>query len=264
MKNFFNGVFSYFQAFGLMFSLRLWGLALLPGIFSLLLGGGIIWFGWHFSDDISARVMQLIHFQWFGQHWLQQGIAGALTIFSLLLTIFLGFITYRNIMLVIGAPFMSIISARVHSHLIGRKVEDPPFFGSIIRGLRIAVRNILKEMFYTILLLIVGLFPLFAPFASAFIFLVQANYAGFGNLDFSLERFFNTRQSVQFVSQHRGLALGNGSVFLLLLLVPVVGLLFAPAIATVAGTIETVNRLQNVPMISEANSKSNTNNGYYV
>lgn len=264
MKNFFDGIFSYIQAFGLMFRLRLWGLALLPGLLSLFLGSWIIWIGWNYSDNLSAWLMQIIHFKWFGQNWLQQGVAGMFTIFGIVLTIFLGFITYRNIMLVIGAPFMSIISARVHSHLVGRKVEDPPFLGSILRGLRVAIRNILKEMFYTIFLLLLSLFPLFAPFTSALIFLVQANYAGFGNLDFTLERFYNTRQSVQFVSQNRGLALGNGSVFLLLLLVPVVGLLFAPAVATVAGTIDTVNRLQNVPMIGEANGKTNANDGYFV
>lgn len=264
MKNFFDGVTAYFQAFGLMFRLRLWGLALLPGLLSLLLGGWIIWIGLHYSDDLSDWLIQLISFKWFGQHWLQKGVAGMFTIFGAVLTIFLGFITYRNIMLVIGAPFMSIISARVHSHLIGRKVADPPFLGSILRGLRVAIRNILKEMFYTILLLVLSLFPLFAPFTSALIFLVQANYAGFGNLDFTLERFYDTRQSVHFVSQHRGLALGNGSVFLLLLVVPVVGLLFAPAIATVAGTIDTVNRLQNVPMLGDANGKTNINNEYFV
>lgn len=264
MKNFFDGVSSYFQAFGLMFKLHLWGLAFLPGILSLVMGGWIAWIGWTFSDEVSAWLMHFVKFDWFGQHWLQKGVAGTITIFTTLVTIFLGFITYRNIMLVIGAPFMSIISARVHSHLVGRKVEDAPFWGSILRGIRVAIRNIFKEMFYTLLLLLVGLVPIFSPFTTALIFVVQANYSGFGNLDFSLERFFNTTQSVRFIREHRGLALGNGAVFLLLLAIPILGLLFAPAIATVAATIETVNRLQNVPLLGQVSKGQNVENQYYV
>jgi CysZ protein len=67
-----------------------------------------------------------------------------------------------------------------------------------------------------------------------FIFVTQAYYAGFGNLDFTLERHFRVRESVRFVRRNRGLAIGNGTVYLLLLL-SVVGFLVALPLATVAG-----------------------------
>ena len=111
------------------------------------------------------------------------------------------------------------------------------------RGLRISLRNIFREIFYTVILLILGFIPLIGLVNSVLILAVQAYFAGFGNMDYTLERYFGVRESNDFVKRHKGLAVGNGTIFLLLLAVPVIGLFMAPALATVAGTIETIEKL---------------------
>ena len=62
-------------------------------------------------------------------------------------------------------------------------------------------------------------------------------------MDYTLERHFSSRESIRFVKSHRGLAIGNGTVFMFLLMTGF-GFLFAPPLAAVAATIETVKRLE--------------------
>ena len=74
--------------------------------------------------------------------------------------------------------------------------------------------------------------------------MIQAYYAGFGNADFTLERRrYKVNDSVRFMRQNRALALGNGAGFLLLLLIPVVGLVLAPGLGAVAATIDSVEAI---------------------
>ena len=97
----------------------------------------------------------------------------------------------------------------------------------------------------TIFLLIIGLIPVFTPFTTALIFLLQSYYAGFGNMDFTLERHFKFKESVRFVKKNRGLAIGNGIVFMLLFL-SVVGFLFALPLGTVSATIQSLKKIDPV------------------
>ena len=78
--------------------------------------------------------------------------------------------------------------------------------------------------------------------STVLIFLVQAYYAGFGNIDFFIERRFGIRESRRFVSKNKGIAIGNGAVFLTLFLVPILGAFFAPTICTISSTLSSLER----------------------
>ena len=80
---------------------------------------------------------------------------------------------------------------------------------------------------------------------SILILTIQAYYAGFGNMDYTLERYYNTKESVHFIHQHRGFAVGNGIIFLLLLAIPVLGIFLAPFFGAVGATIGTLRRLDS-------------------
>ena len=84
--------------------------------------------------------------------------------------------------------------------------------------------------------------PFFSPFVAVAIFLVQSYYAGFGSMDYTMERHLKVRDSIRFVRSNRGLALGNGAVFILLLMTGI-GFLFALPLSTAASTPEVVKRL---------------------
>jgi CysZ protein len=144
---------------------------------------------------------------------------------------------------------MSPLSEKIENYVKGDAVSAGGFqltraIKEMIRGIRISVRNIIREILYTLLLLCAGLIPLVGLFSSIAIFGIQAYYAGFGNLDYTLERHYGVRESAEFVRDYRGLAVANGTVFLLLLMIPFIGLFLAPSLATISGALETVERLE--------------------
>jgi CysZ protein len=57
-------------------------------------------------------------------------------------------------------------------------------------------------------------------------------------IDYSCERHkLPTSKSIEYISQHRGLAMGNGLVFYTMHAVVFVGWIFAPAYAVIAATL---------------------------
>jgi len=74
-------------------------------------------------------------------------------------------------------------------------------------------------------------------------FLIQAYYAGFGNIDYTLERHLSYKESIAFVKQNRGMAIGNGIIFMLFLLIPFIGFIFVLPLSVTAATTETIKKL---------------------
>ncbi len=234
---------TYAHAWRLSHELRLWKYYLIPAFISLLIGGGIVWSAWSAAGTIASWL--IAHYPW---AWGAALVAKMAAIFSGLLIAAIGLILYKNLVMLLAGPFMSPLSEKVEKHLTGQKVSAPwnitRLIHDFIRGLRIAIRNIIRELLLTLLLLLIGLIPALSPFTSIGIFLVQSYFAGFGNMDYTLERHFDYRGSIAFVRNHKGLALGNGIVFMLLLLTGI-GFLIAPPWATVASTINTINTLDD-------------------
>ncbi len=243
IQDFISGISSYFKAFGVISRMRLWKYLLVPGFISLLLGGTIAASAWGLSDNMGMWLQS-----WYPWEWGAGTIASIAGWIGLALILIFGVIIYKHVIMVLVSPFMSPLSQKIEEEMTGLHTGNPGFqmgeaIKDMIRGLRIAIRNIIREIFFVIILFIVGLIPVFGWLTSILIFLVQAYYAGFGNMDYTLERHFNVRGSSKFVRQHSGLAMGNGTVFLLLLMTGI-GFLFAPPLATVAATLETTKRLQ--------------------
>ena len=59
-----------------------------------------------------------------------------------------------------------------------------------------------------------------------------------------LERHFKYNESLSFVRNHRGLAIGNGIVFMLFLLIPIIGVILVLPLSVTAATTQTVAVLQ--------------------
>jgi CysZ protein len=76
---------------------------------------------------------------------------------------------------------------------------------------------------------------------------IQAYFAGVGNLDYSLEAFFDYRQSKSFLNQYRGLAVGNGFIFNLLALIPFVGVIIVLPLSVSAAAISVFKHTELIP-----------------
>jgi len=240
IKDFFAGITSYFTAFKTISDLRLWKFFLVPIIISLLVAGGLGATIWAVSGKLVALVTP----------WIPWAVVTG-WVFNVLLGL-VGLVLFKHLVIAAVSPFMTPLAQKVEEHMTGNYTRYSGFDGKkamqdFFRGITIALRNIIRELIYVIPLFILGLIPIFSIPCAILIFLIQAYYVGFGNMDYTLEKHFSVSESKRFVKKNRWLAIGNGTVFLLLL-GTVVGFVFAPPLATVAAATESVKRLEPLPL----------------
>ena len=236
-----TAVKAYFDAFETINKLKLWKYFFIPILISAitaLIIGSITYF---LSDDLGYYVAKIWPWEFGKETFTSIG-----NFLSGVAIVAIGFILYKHIVLALSSPFMGPVSQKIEEHFYGdqhthRKIT---FSESLTRGIRISIRNITRELSLTVLLLIMGLIPLIGLFSSVLLFLVQAYYAGFGNMDYTLERHYNYKDSITFVKRHRGTAIGNGIIFMLFLLIPVVGVILVLPFSVTSATTETMKNIQ--------------------
>ncbi len=246
-SDFFDGIRSYGKAYSVINKMRLWPYAIIPAIISVLLAFSIGFSAWNLSDEVGSFLIS-----WYKWEWGSEIISNISTWLGGLLVGLLGFILFKYLVLILASPFMSFLSEKVEKNLRGNQQKTSFSFGDavhdIVRGIRISFRNFFREIFLTLLILLLGLIPVLGLITPLLLFFVQAYFAGFGNMDYTLERHLSVSKSTQFVNRHRFLALGNGTIFVLLLMTGI-GFLIAPPLATIAATIESVKRMKTEKII---------------
>ncbi len=114
----------------------------------------------------------------------------------------------------------------------------PQLIKGILRGIMISVRNSLWQTVYIVSLLLLSLIPVVGWVTPVFTILIECYYYGFSMLDYSCERHnLTTGESIHFIGNRKGLAIGNGLLFYLMHLVPIIGWVLAPAYAVIAATL---------------------------
>ena len=242
LKNTFIGIKAYFGAFGLISKLKLWKYYAIPMLISFLTAILIGVAAYGLSDN-TVHYITSIFPSWNAYSWLKT----TFRIISGLIIIIIGLIVYKHIILALSAPFMSPVSEKIEAYLTGvshnhRKTSN---FQQLIRGIRINLRNLFLELLLTIPILLIGFIPVIGIVSTVLLLLVQAYYAGFGNIDYTLERHLDYRGSIQFVQKHRGLAIGNGIVFILFLFIPIIGVILVLPLSVTAASVITIEALNN-------------------
>ena len=239
IKDFINGITAYFKAIPILKELNLWRYFLIPAGLGLILGIIFITTAYTLSDDIGAYLAQFWKFE-FGQGIIQS-IANFIGGISIVL---IGIMLYKHILMALSAPFMTPVSEKVEQYLNGnsRKDEIKPMH-QLIRSIKLNLSNLIKELIITIPLMILSFIPVIGVFFMLLTFYFQAYYAGIGNMDYTLERHLNYKESARFYKKYKGVAVGNGTVFTLLLFIPFIGIMISLPLATIAATIETVKKL---------------------
>lgn len=237
-----KGFGDYSRAFSLMSKLSLWKYVFLTGILSILLGGGLIYLSTSVIEMFSSSIVSIYPFEWGSEY-----VVSIAKFISGIITAIIGFMLYKYIVFILFVPFLGPISEKVEEHLTGvntgySALNVTRLLKDMVRGLRISIRILTKELKWIVLLFILSFIPIFSPFTFIFAFLVESFYAGYGNFDWALERTHNVRERIYFVRDNRPLTLGNGIPFILLLMIPIVGLLIAPALSVAAATISVIER----------------------
>lgn len=242
IKNILKGIKAYTGTFALISKLKLWKYFFIPIIISLLTAIAIGFTAYGLSDNIGRFISKIWIWDWGKETFTSfSSIIGAITILAI------GLILYKHIIMALSAPFMSPVSEKIEAHLTGIKNHEhrkTSFKQQLWRGIKINIRNLSRELLITIPLLLLKFIPGVNIFSAILLFLVQAYYAGFGNIDYTLERHFKYDESIKFVRKNRGVAIGNGIVFMLFLLIPVIGIILVLPMSVTAASLKTVEILK--------------------
>jgi CysZ protein len=243
IKNIILGIKEYSGALQLISKLKLWKYFIIPILISMVTAILIGIEAYVLSDNIGAFIAQL---------WIWDFGKEAFTTISNfiggIVIIIIGLILYKHIIMALSAPFMSAVSEKIEKHFYGDLTHlhrKSSFTQQLLRGIRINIRNLAKELLITLPILLLKFIPIVNIFSTLLLFFVQAYYAGFGNMDYTLERYLDYKKSVQFVGKQKGLAIGNGIVFMLCLLIPVIGIVIVLPLSVTASTTKTLSLLNN-------------------
>ena len=250
MKAIFEGIQAYFGVFKLMRTLKLWQYFFIPIIISIVTAAIIGFSAYGFSDNMGRFIARL----WIWD-WGKDGFTTFSTVVGAIFILAIGLIVYKHIIMALSAPFMSPVSEKIEAHLAGKPLQThrtTSFREQLWRGVRINVRNLVKELLISIPILLLKFIPIVNIFSTILLFLVQAYYAGFGHMDYTLERHFNYRDSKDFVGKNKGVAIGNGIVFMLFLLIPVVGIILVLPLSVTAASLKTVELVHKHPKIAQS------------
>ena len=250
LKEIIISIQSYFEAHQFIRQHKLWKWILIPGIIYAILFTVGMYFFWQSANDAVTWLSKQIGLE----GWLQSQRSEVLSflfvmagLFLRLILVFFYFSLFKFLFLIIGSPVFAYLSERTAAILEGR--EFPFSFQQLMkdawRGTRLALRNALWQSIYVFSLLLLSLIPVVGWISPLIALFVECFYYGFSMVDYSCERNKLTLpESIDFISKHKGLAVGNGLVFYLMHGVVVIGWVLAPTYAVVAATLS-LHKIKN-------------------
>ena len=234
---------AYYHTHRFIIKHRLWKWILIPGlIYSILFCVGIYLFYVSSSSAIEFMLLKSGVREWMDKmqnSWLSFLLIFFQLILNLILLLFY-FSLFKYLFLIIGSPLFAYLSEKTESMIEGKAYpfSFKQLMKDIIRGIKLALRNMLWQTVYTVSILILSFIPVIGWVTPLLALLVECYYLGFSMLDYSCERNkLSTAQSIGFIGRHKGLAIGNGIVFYLMHFIPILGWLLAPSYAVIAATI---------------------------
>lgn len=245
------GITAYLRVPRVLFRYRLWPYQLLPALISLILSA-LLFVAFYFAaDGFSSWMDGLIKIP-------IEALDKVVTITTAILTflaLLAGFIfVHKHIVLIVLAPFLGKIAEETLKAIKGEKFvrANLTIVQSLERSARINLQYIFKELLANILFLLCGIIPLIGSLISAAgMFLTQSRFLGYGLMDFPLEnRGLSVPESDAFVKDRKALSIGLGAGYLLLMMIPFIGWMFAATFGTVAGTLKAIEELEKSERIS--------------
>ena len=248
------GFKTYFNAIGFIFSKGLWWAFLFPLALNVLLFLG----GYSLVESVTTDIQSWVAGSWSaegGDFFLSEYLPGFIeVVIGLLLKVVFFFVfAYVGgyITLILLSPLLAYLSQRTEEIISGKTYpfNVHQFVRDIARGILIALRNLVLETGWMILLFILAFIPVIGWLGALPFFIVSAYFYGFSFMDYTSERRkMNISGSVAFIREYKWLAIANGTLFFLFLLVPFCGVTlsgFLAIVSVVAATLA-VNEISPV------------------
>ncbi len=245
IKEILAGLSCHRRAHRLVMDHKLWRLILIPGLLSIFYFPAVIW-----GTMYAVRpVTRYLHAQWVPE-FLQSTLTLALLgVVIWALSIYVGFLLFRNVIMILCSPLLSYISETVEK--VSGGIEPPKFTWQgvgreILRATCLSLLAVLISAFAFALCFLIGLIPVAgAVVAFALMTIIQSYLAGIGFADPVLERRrYTIPSTLKFARRHRPRLIGVGVGFLLLMAVPIIGWFVAPSYGIIAGTLAGLDLLK--------------------
>jgi CysZ protein len=166
---------------------------------------------------------------------------------ELVLAVLLFSKVFRYIVLILFAQMMAALSKKTDEIITGRKFDIS--LGrrilNLLRALALVLRNLFMDLLIAILCLLLACTPVIGWLAAPVMVIAGWYFAGFSMMDYVYEhRRMPIRDGVRFTRRHKGIAIGTGMIFSLLMQIPVIGLSLACVLSPVAATLATKEALE--------------------
>lgn len=247
LKEIIIAIQAYFQAHYFIMKHKLWKWIIVPGLIYALLFLGGFYFFWTSSNAAIKFIMDVGGIKgWLDKletSWISFLFLFGQIMLQLVLLIFY-FSLFKYIFLIIGSPVFAYLSEKTEHILEGK---DFPFSltqlgKDIIRGIRLALRNLVWQSVYMFTIFFLSMVPFVGWIMPLVALFVECYYLGFSMLDYSSERHkLGYTESIRFIGNHKGLAIGNGMVFYILHILPIIGWVLAPSYSVIAATMSLIN-----------------------
>ena len=244
----FLGISSYIRAFRILDKYNLWSILILPAILSLCIAIVVVVLAWITSEDIVIYVTDRYSFTDYDSN-----IGNMITfIISLLIrgmVLFLYIKLYRYLVLIILSPVFVNIARLLHKNIDGasEKMNIWSYCFCSFRGIGISIRNFILELFFTALLLFLSIIIIWIlPVIPAIILILEGYFFGMVLMDYAYEMDgFTVIESRKLIRKNAGIAIGNGLIFNLIILIPVIGVVIGPVLALVSARVA-IDEMKNV------------------
>ncbi len=236
----FLGINSYVRAFRILDKYNLWSILILPAILSLVIAVIVVLLAWITSDDIILYVTSRYTFRDYDTNFGNMiELIIAILIRGLILFIYLKI--YRYFVLIALSPVFVNISKVLHKRIEGveEKMNIRAYCFCSFRGIRIAIRNFFLELLVTAGLLFLTLIIVWIlPAIPAILLLVESYFFGMVMMDYAYEMDgLSSTESQEHIRKTAGIAMGNGLIFNLIILLPLIGVILGPILALVAARV---------------------------
>lgn len=229
---------------------KLWKWIIIPGVLYMLMFGAGVWLFWQTSTFIITTILTETGLkEWLAamqDDWWNLLVVLAQVILWLTLLMFY-FSIFKYLFLILGAPLFAWLSEKTESAIEGIefKFSWKALLHDVWRAAKIALRNLMWQCVYMIFIFLLSFVPVVGWAAPVFSLLIECYYFGFSMLDYTCERNrLNAAESIRFIGNHKGLAIGNGIMFFAMHLIPIAGWLLAPSYAVIAATLSII-KLKN-------------------
>jgi len=265
LNGFSTGFRSFFKAIPFVFTNKLWWILLIPLVLNIVL----YFSGFAFMDYLGNISGGYIN-DWLsgkGDSAFMEKLPGILSWIAKFLIQVLFFFVFAYfsgyIILIILSPLFAWLSERTDQILNNTDYpfEWGQFIKDIWRGIAIAVRNLFYEIGVTILVIIATFIPVLnlisGPIAAIFLFIVSSYFYGFSYMDYTCERKrLKVKESIQLMRKYKGMAIANGTLFSLTLLIPFCGIMLSGFIAIFA-TVGATLAMNEIPEIQSIQIQKN-------